>query len=110
MSQSSRNQFPAPVDYTSISKALAVISGKWRLYLILLVGEHTFRFRELRELVPAISEKMLASELKALVALGVFSRTMYAEIPARVDYSLTPNGLLVLPILRQLQQVGQIFN
>ncbi|MFC5410758.1 winged helix-turn-helix transcriptional regulator [Larkinella bovis] len=109
MPQKNRNNLPLEVEYTHIRKVLAVVSGKWRLYLILLLGEHTFRFGQLRQQLPAISEKMLAGELKALVALGVLRRNVYAELPSRVDYSLTPNGLLALPMLRQLPQVGQLF-
>ncbi|WP_379885266.1 winged helix-turn-helix transcriptional regulator [Larkinella insperata] len=92
-----------------IGKALIVISGKWRLYLILLVGEHTFRFGEIRQQLPAISEKMLAAELKALVALGVLSRKASTDFPRRVAYTLSPTGLLALPLLRQLHKVGQLF-
>ncbi|GAB3935272.1 winged helix-turn-helix transcriptional regulator [Larkinella terrae] len=105
-----RNNVPTPVDFTLISKALVIISGKWRLTIILLIGEDTFRFRQFREQLPSMSEKMLAGELKALVALDVLTRTVYAEVPPRVEYSLTKKGRLALPILRQLQQVGHLFN
>ena len=93
-----------------INSALEVIGGKWRLYIILLLGEQTLRYGKLNEMLPGVSEKVLASELKTLVALGIMSRTAYAEIPPRVEYTLTERGLLALPILRKLQEVGQIFN
>ncbi|KAA9356850.1 winged helix-turn-helix transcriptional regulator [Larkinella humicola] len=109
MSKKNRNDPPAEIDYTLITKALAVVSGKWRLYIILLVGEHTLRYGELYEKM-AISEKMLASELKALVALGVMIRTVYAEVPPRVEYTLTTKGRLALPILRGIQEIGRMFN
>jgi DNA-binding HxlR family transcriptional regulator len=110
MIKKNRNDLPAEEQYTLISKALSVVSGKWRLYIILIVGQQTLRYGELNEQLPAISEKMLASELKALVALGVLKRKSYAEIPPRVEYTLTPKGQLALPILRQLQEIGRIFN
>ncbi len=97
-------------DLLLISNALVVVGGKWRLYIILCLGEQTLRYGQISELLPRVSEKVLASELKALVALGVMTRTPYPEIPPRVEYTLTERGRLALPILRQIQQIGLIFN
>ncbi len=93
-----------------INNALVVVGGKWRLYIILVLGEQTLRYGQLSELLPLVSKKVLASELRALVALGVMTRTPYPEIPPRVEYTLTERGLLALPILRQIQNIGLIFN
>lgn len=109
MLTSNRDEPHFKPDLLLISNALEVISGKWRLYIILALGEQTLRYSQLSELLPSISEKVLAGELKALVALGVMNRAMYAEIPPRVEYTLTEKGLLALPLLRQLQQIGQLF-
>lgn len=105
------NQDDAPFSPNSpvITKVLRLISGKWRLPLLLVLGEQTRRYSELGGLLPGISEKVLASELKALVALGAAERTAYAEIPPRVEYRLTDKGRLALPILRQLPELGRIF-
>ncbi|GAB4053883.1 winged helix-turn-helix transcriptional regulator [Spirosoma litoris] len=97
-------------DLRLINKALAMASGKWRLYIILLLGEQTLRYTQLSELLPGISEKVLAGELKALVALGVMKRKAYAEMPPRVEYKLSKKGRLALPILSQIQEIGQLFN
>lgn len=105
-----RNEVPFEPNPLLISNALAVISGKWRLYIILVLGEQTLRYTQLGELLPGVSEKVLAGELKALVALGVMKRVIYAEIPPRVEYTLTEKGLLALPLLRQVQQIGQLLN
>lgn len=110
MSKKNRAKLPPELDFSHVRTAVNLVSGKWRLILILLVGEHILRFSQLREQIPTISEKMLAGELKALVALGVLHRKVYAEIPPRVEYTLTPKGLLALPLLRQLPQLGHIFN
>ena len=91
------------------SKALEVIRGKWRLAIILLLGENTLRYTELRDMLPAVSEKVLADELKALASLGVLSRQAYAEVPPRVEYALTEQGLLALPVLIQLKEIGRFF-
>ena len=97
-------------DLVLINNALVVVGGKWRLYIILSLGEQTLRYGQLSELLPRVSEKVLASELRALVALGVMTRTPYPEIPPRVEYTLTERGLMALPILRQIQDIGLIFN
>ncbi|GAB2587789.1 winged helix-turn-helix transcriptional regulator [Spirosoma areae] len=107
---SDRSKVPSEPDLVLITKALEVVSGKWRLYIILLLGEQTLRYSKLSELLPGVSEKVLAGELKALVALGIMRRKAYAEIPPRVEYTLTKQGLLALPMLRQIQEIGQILN
>lgn len=104
------NKVPLKPDLLLINNALVVIGGKWRLYIILMLGEQTLRYGQISELLPRVSEKVLASELKALVALGVMTRTPYPEIPPRVEYTLTERGLMALPILRQIQNIGLIFN
>ena len=107
---SNRNDLPVGPDPNLINTALAVVHGKWRLYIILLLGEQTLRYGKLSELMPGVSEKVLATELKSLVALGVINRKAYAEIPPRVEYTLTEKGLVALPILQQLQEIGRLFN
>lgn len=96
-------------DQPLINRALDVICGKWRLSIILLLDSQILRYSELRDKLPALSEKVLADELKALSALGVISRKAYAEVPPRVEYALTKRGLLALPMLVQLKDVGRLF-
>ena len=109
MTKKNRENPPDDGDYALITKALEIISGKWRLSIILELNEDIRRYSELSEQLPAISEKMLAGELKALVTLGVVERKIYAQIPPRVEYKLTTKGRLALPILRQLREVGRLF-
>ena len=110
MTKSSQPEPSFEPDLHMLSNALVIVSGKWRLFIILILGEQTLRYSQLSDRLPGLSEKVLASELKALVALGVMKREAYAEIPPRVEYTLTERGRLALPILRQVQQIGQIFN
>jgi DNA-binding HxlR family transcriptional regulator len=98
------------VDQVLINRALSIIGGKWRLNIILLLSDQTLRYGELNKLLPEISEKVLASELKTLVALGIMNRVVFPETPPRVEYSLTKKGRLALPLFRQVQQIGQHFN
>lgn len=92
-----------------LKRSLDVICGKWRLFIILQLNGQDRRYGELRRMIPDISEKVLIQELKSLVALGVLQKTIYGETPPRVEYGLTERSIRVLPILLQLQQVGQTF-
>lgn len=107
---SDTHDFPVEPDLGLIQKALSIICGKWRLYIILVLGEQTLRYSQLGEQLPSVSEKVLAGELKALVSLGVMHRTIYAEIPPRVEYTLTQKGRSALPLLMQIQQIGQLIS
>lgn len=108
MTTSDTNELPVEPNPLLIAKALSIISGKWRLYSMLVLGEQTLRFSQLAEQLPGVSEKVLAHELKALVSLGVMLRTVHAEIPPRVEYTLTQKARSALPLLRQIQQIGQL--
>lgn len=109
MTNAENEKFPFEPDPVLINKALVVISGKWRLYIILLIGEQTLRYSQLSEKLPEISQKVLAVELKALVALGVLKRKVYAEVPPRVEYALSEKGRLAFPILKEVQDLGKLF-
>lgn len=93
----------------ALKRSLEVICGKWRLFIIFQLSEKDRRYGELRRMIPDISEKVLIQELKALVALGVVRKTVYGEMPPRVEYGLTERSIRVLPILAQLRQVGEAF-
>ncbi|GAB3965918.1 hypothetical protein GCM10028806_05590 [Spirosoma terrae] len=110
MTTSDTRDLPVEPDLLLIRKALSMICGKWRLYIILVLGEQTLRYSQLGEQLLNVSEKVLADELKALVALGVLHRTIYAEIPPRVEYTLTEKGRSALPLLMQIQQIGQLIS
>ena len=89
-----------------VHEALKVIGGKWRLRIINEIGHEKMRFGALKRQIPEISEKMLIQELKSLTGLGVLHRKAYPEIPPRVEYTLTDQGLKVLPILEQIALFG----
>lgn len=65
------NERPVEPDLRLISQAVSITCGKWRVYIILVLGEQTLRYRQLSEQLPGIGEKELASKLKALVAQGI---------------------------------------
>lgn len=90
-----------------VAEALKVIGGKWRLQIINEIGAENRRFGEMKRLIPEISEKMLIQELKALTNMKILNRKAFPEIPPRVEYSLTPFGMKVLPIIDQIKMFGE---
>ena len=88
-----------------IRNVLARISDKWSLLVIYTLNVHKeepLRFNALRKLIPDISQKMLTSTLKTLEADGYVNRKVYAEVPPRVEYSLTPRAESLIPIINDL--------
>lgn len=88
-----------------IRNVLARICDKWSLLVIYTLKNHMdgpLRFNALRKLIPDISQKMLTSTLKTLEADGYVTRKVYAEVPPRVEYSLTPRSETLIPIIDSL--------
>ena len=76
-----------------IDAALDVVSGKWKGLILWELDEHGVRrFAELRRGLPGVSEKMLTQHLREMEADGLVLREVYAEVPPRVEYSLTEHG------------------
>jgi DNA-binding HxlR family transcriptional regulator len=80
-------------------RALDRIGDKWSVLIVALLAKRTHRFAELRRGISGISQKMLTQTLRSLERDGLVTRTIYAEVPPRVEYTLTPLGrTLVDPI------------
>ncbi|MFC7544843.1 winged helix-turn-helix transcriptional regulator [Plantactinospora sp. GCM10030261] len=75
-----------------IDAAMEVIGGKWKGLILWALQERPHRFGELRRELPGVTEKVLSSHLRELEADGIVHREVYAEVPPRVEYSLTPLG------------------
>lgn len=94
-----------------IRNVLARICDKWSLLVIYTLhthGEEPLRFNALRKLIPDISQKMLTSTLRTLEEDGYVSRKVYAEVPPRVEYTLTSRAISLIPIIDEL--IGWAFN
>jgi DNA-binding HxlR family transcriptional regulator len=72
------------------------VGDKWSVLVIVLLGQRTHRFNELHRAVDGISQRMLTLTVRALQRDGLVSRTIYATVPARVDYELTELGRTLL--------------
>ncbi len=88
-----------------VRNVLSRICDKWSLLVIYMLNTHKegpVRFNALRKLIPDISQKMLTSTLKTLETDGYVRRKVYAEVPPRVEYSLTQQTETLIPILNNL--------
>ena len=86
-----------------IGNILARISDKWSLLVLYTLNqEPTMRFNALQKSIPDISQKMLTVTLKTLEEDGFVSRKVYAEVPPKVEYSLTDRALSLLPCINTL--------
>ncbi|WP_432667191.1 helix-turn-helix domain-containing protein [Wukongibacter baidiensis] len=92
----------------SIEYTLSIIGGKWKSVILWHLGtDGTYRYNELRRLMPGITHKMLSQQLKELEDEGLINRKQYNEIPPRVEYSLTKKGATVMPILESMHRWGE---
>jgi len=81
-----------PSDCRAISDVLARVGDKWSVLVVTRLGERTLRFNELRRSIGGISQRMLTLTLRGLERDGLVTRKVFATVPPRVDYALTPLG------------------
>lgn len=92
-----------------VENALRVIGGKWKPLIVWHLMEGTLRFSELRRRIPGITQKMLTQQLRELEADQLVDRKVYAEVPPKVEYSLTDFGWTLEPVLDLLCAWGQTY-
>lgn len=93
------------VEICPIRNVISRFGDKWSLLTILILSENEkLRFNQLGKLIPDISTKVLSSTLKTLEADNLVKRTVYPEVPPRVEYNLTETGISLVPIINQLTQ------
>lgn len=83
------------------------VGGKWKTVVLWYLRKDRKRFSELRKLIPGITEKMLSLQLRQLEKDGFVRRKVYAEVPPRVEYALTPHGKTLLPLLEEIARWGR---
>ena len=98
-----KQELPAcPVETT-----LTLISDKWKVLILRDLLPGTKRFGELKKSLGHVSQKVLTSQLRQMEENGLLTRTVYPEVPPRVEYSLTDLGYSLKPILDAMSNWGQ---
>lgn len=87
--------------------AVNIIGGQWSLVICSWLLSGKLRFGELKKKLPNITERMLTLQLRKLEQHKLVKRTVYAEVPPRVDYELTPIGKELEPIISQMTHWGE---
>lgn len=87
--------------------AWEVTNGRWKMYLLWILRNGKKRFCEIEEETAGISAKVLTTQLRELEADGLISRTVYDEMPPRVEYSLTALGEEFVPVLEKMTEIGK---
>ncbi|MGI6199857.1 MAG: winged helix-turn-helix transcriptional regulator [Christensenellales bacterium] len=96
------NQLPAcPVETT-----LMLIGDKWKVLILRDLMEGVKRFGQLKRSVGQVSQKVLTAQLRDMERMGLVTRTVYAEVPPRVEYALTETGYSLKPVLDAMKDWG----
>ena len=90
-----------------VETTLTLISDKWKVLILrdLMLG--TKRFGELKKSIGAVSQKVLTAQLREMEASGLLTRTVYPEVPPRVEYTLTELGRSLKPVLDAMRRWGE---
>lgn len=101
--ESKRPEYTEVSAAQAIERALKLIDGRWKLLILFhLFGGRVQRFSDLERAIPEVSQKMLAQQLRQLEADGIVQRTVYNEVPPKVEYRLTVWGQSLCPALDAL--------
>ena len=90
-----------------VATTVQLIGNKWKLLIIRNLLVRPWRFNELQKSLDGISQKVLTDSLRSMESDGIITRTVYAEVPPRVEYSLSALGESMRPILNSMQAWGE---
>lgn len=86
--------------------AIDILGGRWKLLILYKLEGRSLRFKDLKSKIPGITDRMLTLHLQQLEKDGVIIRSVYAEVPPRVEYHLSESALQLIPIWKQLEKWG----
>ena len=89
-----------------VATTVALIGSKWKLLILRNLMARPWRFNELRKDLAGISQKVLTDSLRSMEEDGLVTRTIYAEVPPRVEYALSDLGESMRPVIQSMQEWG----
>jgi len=89
-----------------VTICMRAIGGKWKLLILWVIHNDLVRFGQMMRVMPGITKQMLTKQLRELEADGVLHRKVFAEVPPRVEYSLTKKGQSLMPIVFAMRDWG----
>ncbi len=92
-----------------VATTVQIIGNKWKLLIMRNLLSRSWRFNELRKSLDGVSQKVLTDSLRQLESDGIILRTVYPEVPPRVEYSLTELGESMRPILSAMENWGKSY-
>ena len=87
-----------------VATTVQMVGSKWKLLILRNLLARPWRFNELRKNLEGISQKVLTDSLRSMEGDGIITRTVYPEVPPRVDYSLSELGESMRPIIKAMEQ------
>ena len=92
-----------------VETTLTLISDKWKVLILRDLMPGTKRFGELKKSIGTVTQKVLTAQLRQMEASGLLTRTVYAEVPPRVEYTLTDLGRSLRPVLDAMEAWGKAY-
>lgn len=92
-----------------VATTVSLIGNKWKLLILRNLLVRPWRFNELHKSLEGISQKVLTDSLRQMEADGIITRTVFPEVPPRVEYALSPLGESMRPILMSMQSWGEAY-
>ena len=89
-----------------VATTVQLIGSKWKLLIMRNLLQRPWRFNELQRSLEGVSQKVLTDSLRSMEADGIIIRTVYAEVPPRVEYALSPLGESMRPIIKSMESWG----
>ena len=89
-----------------VATTVQMIGSKWKLLILRNLLQRPWRFNELQKSLEGISQKVLTDSLRSMEADGIITRTVYAEVPPRVEYALSELGESMRPIIKSMEEWG----
>lgn len=92
-----------------VETTLLIFGDKWKVLILRDLMEGTKRFGELKNSIGSVSQKVLTTQLRDMEAKGLLTRKVYAEVPPRVEYTLTDTGYSLKPVLEAMRCWGEAY-